>query len=130
MTLFTDEQMTQLTRNGRASVDAILHNGGHTPDHVPVVRLFVPFGSATWLITEIDPDDPDRAFGLCDLGMQSPEIGYVDLAELRSIRVAGLPIQRDSRPLEHPLSVYGRAARANGAITLDIQEHHLQEERP
>lgn len=27
---------------------------------------------ATWLLTEIDPDDPDVAFGLCVLGSAIP----------------------------------------------------------
>ena len=43
-------------------------NGG---DHAPVVKLFTPDAQATWLITEVDPDDPDRLFGLCDLGLAS-----------------------------------------------------------
>ena len=36
--------------------------------------------------SEMDPDDPDRLFGLCDLGLGSPELGYVSLAELKTIR--------------------------------------------
>jgi hypothetical protein len=31
------------------------------------------------LLTEIDPDDEDLAFGLCDLGLGSPELGWVRL---------------------------------------------------
>jgi hypothetical protein len=50
------------------------------------VKLFAPDGNATWLLTEIDPDDGDRAFGLCDLGLGEPELGYVSLAELESVR--------------------------------------------
>ena len=50
-------------------------------DPKPVVRLFHPMGAATWLLTDID-EDGDRAFGLCDLGLGFPEIGYVSLAEL------------------------------------------------
>jgi hypothetical protein len=37
-------------------------------DHPPIVKLFTPDGGATWLLSEVDPDDPDRLFGLCDLG--------------------------------------------------------------
>ena len=29
-------------------------------DHKPVVKLFTPDAGRTWLLTEIDPDDPDR----------------------------------------------------------------------
>jgi hypothetical protein len=48
-------------------------------DHIPVAKLFSPDGAATWLISEADPDDPDRLFGLCDLGLGFPELGYVSL---------------------------------------------------
>jgi hypothetical protein len=30
------------------------------------VKLFTPDAGATWLLTEIDPHDQDRGFGLCD----------------------------------------------------------------
>ena len=90
-------------------------------DHVPVVKLFSPFSAATWLITEMMPDDPDVMFGLCDLGMGFPELGYVSLAELETVRgVFGLRIERDPgfKPA-YPLSVYANAARAAGAIVED-----------
>jgi hypothetical protein len=47
-----------------------------------VVKLFNPCGAATWLLTELDPDDPDIGFGLCDLGLGSPELGSVRISEL------------------------------------------------
>lgn len=47
-------------------------SGEDTADFSPVVKLFCPWSGATWLLTELDPDDPDIAFGLCDLGMGSP----------------------------------------------------------
>ena len=46
-------------------------------DLFPVVKLFTPDANCTWLLTELDPDYPDIAFGLCDLGMQCPELGSV-----------------------------------------------------
>lgn len=33
----------------------------------PVVKLFTPDASATWLLSGIDPYNQDIAFGLCDL---------------------------------------------------------------
>jgi hypothetical protein len=39
----------------------------------PCRKLFTPDANATWLLTEIDPEEPDRAFGLCDLGLGSPD---------------------------------------------------------
>jgi hypothetical protein len=62
-----------------------------TIDHKPVLKLFTPFGGATWLITEMDPDG-DTMFGLCDLGVGYPELGYVSLAEITG---SGHRIERD-----------------------------------
>ena len=75
MKLFTNAQREQLLRNGQASRERDI-------DPPPVVKLFTPDANATWLLTELDPQDADRAFGLCDLGLGSPELGYVSLAEL------------------------------------------------
>ena len=44
-----------------------------------------PDAGATWLLTEIDPDDHDHVFGLCDLGLGMPEIGWVSLGELAAV---------------------------------------------
>jgi hypothetical protein len=88
-------------------------------DHEPVLKLFTPDGNATWLLTESDPDDPDRLFGLCDLGLGSPELGYVSLAELTALRgLLGLPIERDLHFIaDRPLSAYAEEARLKGRIS-------------
>jgi hypothetical protein len=87
-------------------------------DHQPVVKLFCPDGAATWLISEADPDDPDRVFGLCDCGVGYPELGYVSLAELSALRgPLGLPVERDLHFVANkPLSAYAEEARAAGRI--------------
>ena len=87
-------------------------------DHPPVLKLFTPDGAATWLISEADPDDPDRLFGLCDLGLGSPELGYVSLAELTALRgPLGLSVERDAYFVaDKPLSIYASEARIKGAI--------------
>jgi DUF2958 family protein len=87
-------------------------------DHHPVVKLFTPDGAATWLISEVDPDDPDRLFGLCDLGLGYPELGYVSLAEIMGDRgPLGLPVERDLHFIANkPLSAYANEARAKGRI--------------
>lgn len=64
-------------------------------DFMPVVKLFNPCGSGTWILTELEPDS-SLAFGLCDLGVGEPELGYVCLDELASIKLmAGLRIEQD-----------------------------------
>lgn len=47
----------------------------------PVVHLYLPGTGCQWLLTEVDLD-LDIAFGLCDLGMGFPEMGYVSLHEI------------------------------------------------
>jgi hypothetical protein len=105
--LITDPQRAQLLANGRLS----LNNDDFDP--TPVVKLFTPDAGAAWLLTEIDPDDHDHAFGLCDLGQGFPELGYVSLAELQSVRGRlGLPIERDRHfQATQTISAYAREAR-------------------
>ena len=45
---------------------------------------------------KIDPENPDIAFGLCDLGMGFPALGAVIITELRALRGRlDLPVERD-----------------------------------
>ena len=85
-------------------------------DFQPVVKLFTPDAQATWLLTEIDADG--LSFGLCDLGMGEPELGYVSLIELRTVRgKLGLPIERDLHfEADKPISAYADEARTHGHI--------------
>ncbi|WP_439545793.1 DUF2958 domain-containing protein [Sandarakinorhabdus sp.] len=102
----------QLLANGHSTA------GGDTIDPPPVVKLFTPDANATWLLTEIDPDDEDLAFGLCDLGLGMPELGSVRLSELGQLRGPfGLPVERDLYfTANQPLSAYAAAARAQGRV--------------
>lgn len=93
---------------------------GRAEDHPPVVKLFSIAGSATWLLSELNPFEPTIAFGLCDL-MGFPELGYVSLEELEGIQHPSLPIPlivRDEHfDAEYLMSVYAEAARHHQAIT-------------
>jgi len=110
------DQLEKLLANGREDEAAIMKDG-NTPDHWPVVKFFNPCGAATWLITALDADQ-DRAFGLCDLGQGFPELGYVSLKELQSIRLRfGLKIERDIHfQAEGPISQYFEKAKQEGRI--------------
>ena len=64
------------------------------------------------------PEQPDIAFGLCDLGMRCPELGSVSLAEIElAAAVSGLAVQRDAtfNPAK-TLSAYADEARERGLI--------------
>jgi hypothetical protein len=117
MKLFTEEQHQKLLANGTLNRDRQA-KGLDELDLKPVVKLFTPDGSATWLLTEINPDEPDIAFGLCDLGMQCPELGYVLISELSEVRGhLGLPIERDLYfSPSKTLSDYADEARQKGGV--------------
>jgi hypothetical protein len=112
MILIPDELALQMQYNGWKSA------ANPDFDPPPVVKLFTPDGGATWLLAELDPEDLDRAFGLCDLGMGFPEVGWVSLSELKSVRGRlGLPIERDLHfKADKSLRDYARQARIAGRI--------------
>lgn len=111
MNFITQSQKELLCKNGS--------DENRDNDHVPVVKLFIPGTNAIWLLNEIDPENPSIAFGLCDLGLGFPELGYVDLDELNEIRIAGIfKVEQDySFKPQYPMSIYAHAARINQFIT-------------
>ena len=111
MTLITNALTEQLLANGRAQ-RAAMDKGDDALDFKPVVKLFTPDAQCTWLLTELEPDG-GLAFGLCDLGLGCPELGYVSLVELQSIRgKLGLPIERDLHfDADKSISAYAEDAR-------------------
>lgn len=122
MTLLNHNIRTTLIKNGQKNACKLAdpeNTDGETHDFWPVVKLFNPCGAGTWLLTELDPDDPDIAFGLCDLGMGSPELGSVRISELESIKFLGgaLGIERDQHwQANKSLSAYANEARTLGHI--------------
>jgi hypothetical protein len=117
MQLIPKNLAEQLATNGRINAVHIATTGS-TVDFYPVVKLFQPDGWATWLLTETDPDDPDLAYGLCDLGFGCPEIGSVRISEIAALRGAfGLTIERDRHfRATQSLLGYAEAARTEGRI--------------
>ena len=128
MKLLLKSQQNQLFKNGSSPLKG--------RDHYPVVKLFTPWAGATWLLSEIDPEDPNVVFGLCDLGLGEAELGYVSLSELQSLRgMFGLKVERDMHfTANHPLSVYAKAAQIKGHIVEDEttleQARHLLKKEP
>ncbi|WP_243614247.1 DUF2958 domain-containing protein [Shimia aestuarii] len=117
MELLPQPILDQLAANGRTNQQRI-EAGEDTIDHHPVVKLFTPDGGATWLLSETDPEDPDIAFGLADLGLGHPELGSVRLSVLKAhCGRLGLPIERDLHfEADAPLSTYAERAREVGGI--------------
>ncbi|MBN9244287.1 MAG: DUF2958 domain-containing protein [Mesorhizobium sp.] len=85
-------------------------------DFRPVIKIFDPAGGATWLLSELAPNE--IAFGLCDLGHGCPELGYVSVHELAAQRNRLdllLEIDRHFRPTK-TLSEYADDARRHRRI--------------
>lgn len=121
MKLILESQRAELLANWRRGVElaAADRDGEHDPR--PVLKLFNPCGAQTWLLTEIVDHDEDDVilFGLCDLGHGTPELGYVSLAELASVRLFGgaLGIERDIHfNAKKTISGYADEARRLGRI--------------
>ncbi|MBP7759734.1 MAG: DUF2958 domain-containing protein [Alphaproteobacteria bacterium] len=117
MKLLTQDQHARLLKNGQINAQRQL-DGLDTIDYPPVVKLFTPDAACTWLLSELDPEDNDIAFGLCDLGFGCPELGSVRLSELADVRGRlGLRPERDLHFTgDRPLSVYADEARLCGHI--------------
>lgn len=108
------EALEKLCANG--AEQAPLKGTRQERDFYPVCKLFLPWTSGTWLLTEIDDDG--LAFGLADLGMGCPELGYISIDEIWEIRgPAGLRVERDVHwQATKPLSEYATESRQTGYI--------------
>jgi hypothetical protein len=114
MELLTEKHKKKLIENGQPE--------NYDKDNAPVVKLFLPGTGCTWLLSALDYEEPDIAFGLCDLGMGFPELGTVRVSELESLTVAKgiFSVERDLYfEAEYPMSVYAYAANAMDMITSD-----------
>lgn len=109
--LFTVQQYRQLLCNGQPE--------SRSKDHYPVVKLHMPNVAATWLLSWLDPDDTDTAFGLCDTGICPPRLRHVSLSDIISLNESlGFAVERDTGFVaRHPLSVYAKAADKAGRFT-------------
>src|SRR5690242_5290325 len=90
MQLITDNQRARMLANGErmARDDA--------DDPLPVVRLFMPDGSCSWLLAALDPDYPNFAFGLVDRGGRLPQFAIMRLSEMSGLRDSrGQPVECD-----------------------------------
>jgi hypothetical protein len=112
MSLIPAALMEPLTCNG--------HHHGH--DFTPLLKLdmwVVNGQSISWLVSELDPQNPNRAYGLGEKWNGEVTERYFDLAELeRAADLFGLHIVADENfTPRHPLSVYRQAAREQGWLT-------------
>lgn len=134
MDLLTEELKSKLEANHEATLAVqrrrYLGEAGDEvsePDHWPVVEFFVPGTAATWLATELLPDG-DTLFGLADMGVGFPELGYFSLSELAGLCTkSGFRVERELYfEAESPISVYAETARELGSLSEAIMELEAQ----
>ena len=118
MKLLTADIRKKLLRNGKLRQQREQEDKPE-PDFWPVVKLFTPDAGCTWLLTEIDPEDPISP-SACATSASGPELGSVSLSELEAVRGRlNLPVERDLYfTATKTLSAYADEARAHGAITV------------
>ena len=114
LSVFTPQAAQQLAENHKEQLP--LKGTRHERDYHPVCKLFLPWASATWLLTEMDDDG--LAFGLSDLGFGTPELGYISMDEIYAVKgPGGLRVEQDLHwKAKHPLSHYAAEARSTGHI--------------
>ncbi|MCF0069138.1 DUF2958 domain-containing protein [Dyadobacter sp. CY261] len=109
-------------------IEIMIHNAQEVQnqlakDHAPVVKLHSKYGKAIWLLSELDPVN-NIAFGLCDLGQGTPELSYVSLTDLASLKHARLKVPMVEADLafegKYVMSVYLKAAKAAGRVVEDV----------
>ena len=92
-------------------------NGPNGENHVPLVRLLTPCGNRVWLLTFQPPDVEDTIFGLCDLEIARPDLGYLRVSLSESYRMRGIGIEKDRNfRFDNPVSVCARIARESSSI--------------
>ena len=128
MKLFTAAIEKRLLENGNPQQP--LRCTDEESDFESSVTLFTADAACAWLLTTIDPENPDTAFGLCDPGMDFSDFGAGTITELRVLRGRlGLPVERDlySRPARYsrakPPKPHGSAASAPAALEEGAASH-------
>jgi hypothetical protein len=85
--------MKLLTKTISKKIPPLYAQDGKGNDAIAYLKLFLPWSSWTWYITEMNPET-EECFGLVD-GFER-ELGYFNLSELANITGPfGLKIERD-----------------------------------
>lgn len=98
-------------------------SGTAKEDAFPIVKLQLPDVGCVWLLTELDPDRPDIAFGYCDMGMGWPELMEIEISEFDRLRsTEGRKVERVADFVAtKSLAAYLEEGRVAGRPTSDQQ---------
>jgi hypothetical protein len=117
--LFTNQQIDELIKNG------LPENRGK--NHVPVAHVEVKRLGYSFLITQIDPQNTDQAFGLCDYDTDLKFSSF-------SIEQLKQDVMKEDSPFstnldflgKYPVAVYAKVAEAVGTIVTDDNDRLLK----
>lgn len=113
--LLRNARQMLMTQEILSMIPPLYAQDGKGMDAVAYVHFFNPGGAGDWWATEYDPGDR-LFFGLADLGMGFPELGYFSLDELQSVtNRLGLGIERDLHWTPQPLNSIRTGRKARGA---------------
>jgi len=119
--MISDDQLSELIESGKK------YRGDPKQDVFPVVLLKLPASPpSSWMLCYVDPDNHDKAFGLMQVAGGQPELGFVSLEELKSLKgYQDKGVYQDTLfdgadRLE--INRYARVARSLGQITLQFTE--------
>lgn len=94
--------MKLLTKTISKKIPPLYAQDGKGDAAIAYLKLFLPWSSWTWYVTEMDPETKE-CFGLVD-GFER-ELGYFNLNELETIQgPGGLKVERDRAFEPTPLS--------------------------
>ena len=121
MDILSDEQLAALIENGKTIQD----NGGDDSKIIPVVMLNLSGNAPSkWLLASVDPNNHDIAYGLMQIGNGCPELGFVSLTELKTLKgYKDRGVYQDPLFESSPyasLAVYANTARELGQIALHM----------
>lgn len=120
--LLTDEQMEKLKQIGLSEQES--------ENQIPIVRLHIPGKEAYWLFSCIISDTEQMAYGIFEIGLGNPELGYFDLNEIAELKFkGGLELENDLQfKGERSLMKYAEIAQVKAFQELSSQISQPQNE--
>ncbi len=118
MRLLSRNQRRRMSANGALATQCA-QEGKPRPDFEPVVMLNDVATNGVWLLTELDPNNSDIAYGLCDEADGHPILDHVQISALQNRRLNWINRRvtcNKSFKADKPLSAYALEAYCYGGV--------------
>jgi len=97
--------MKLMTKEIEAKLPKLYTNENKKPEETPIIiKFFHPFSGWAWYATEGEKQENGDWMFFGWVHGDCPEMGYFCLSELQSVKIHGLPIERDRYFEGHMLS--------------------------